>query len=189
MLSRWDKKDEGMFVAELYIRYYPMMRKKAFEITRDHSVVEDIIQDAFIRLMNKIPLLRSLDSGKRVSYILQTIRHTALNYMKQHAKNKKYTTTCYSDLEWICDAQLSIEDTYNAKEGLHSVSGIISELPKRDRLLLYNKYILDLDDHAISRSMKIPTANIRSYLTRARQRALKILLKHKSYITRAHPQI
>lgn len=189
MLSQRDKKDEGMFVTELYIRYYPMMRKKAFEITRDHSVVEDIIQDAFIRLIRKITLLKSLDPGKRVSYILQTTRNTALNYLKQHAKNKKHTTNCYQDLEWVSDSQTSIEDMYNTKEGLRSVSMIISALPKRDRMLLYNKYILDLDDKDISRSMKIPKANIRSYLTRARQRALKMLLKHKSFITSVRPQV
>ena len=44
------------FMERLYKNYYPLMKKKAYDITRDNDVVEDIINDATIRLIEKLIL-------------------------------------------------------------------------------------------------------------------------------------
>lgn len=67
---------------------------------------------------------------------------------------------------------------YSLKEDYTEIAKILSELSERDQTLLYNKYILEWSDHKLAASMDVQAVNIRSYLTRARRRAMKLLLKN-----------
>jgi len=75
---------------------------------------------------------------------------------------------------------ITIDEVYATKEDYRALGEAIEQLSERDRNLLYNKYNLELSDKEIAEIMGIPINNIRVYLIRARQRALKILTRRDS---------
>jgi RNA polymerase sigma-70 factor (ECF subfamily) len=182
IISTIENSDDRNFVFELYIQYYPIMKKKAYEISWDYSIVDDLINDAFIKLIDKISLLRVLECCKRTSYIVYTIKNISIDYIrKRAAKSEKMFLGMSDDLiDSIPDAKLTVEEICSAKEDYEELGKAIEQLSERDRDLLYYKYNLELRDKEIANIMDLPVNNIREYLTRPRRRALKVLAKEEN---------
>ncbi len=172
-----ENEDDRNFIAELYENYYPIMKKKAYFFSGDYTVVDDLINDAFVKLIDKISILRALECCKRTSYIVFTIKHISINYGKQHSiMGKKGLLGVPEDLmEIIPDDRPSIEELFSKKEEYKELLTAVQNLTERDRDLLNYKYNLELSDKKISEIMSIPVNNIREYLVRARRRVLKNL--------------
>ncbi|MHA7581461.1 RNA polymerase sigma factor [Paenibacillus vandeheii] len=79
----------------------------------------------------------------------------------------------YIDL--ISDNTLTLEEMYNLKEEYQHIEQTLGVLSDRDHQLLYNKYLLGLSDKENAAKLAIKEANVRSYLTRARRRAMRVL--------------
>lgn len=171
--------EDVVFLTELYDRYYSIMKKKAYEILQDYDVIDDMIQESFVRLISKATLLRSLEPHKQVSYLVHTVHNTTINHAKQRKGYLNHISSGITaeSIEQIADKQPSIEEMYSLKEDYTEIVKLLSELSERDQTLLYNKYILEWSDHELAASMDVQAVNIRSYLTRARRRAMKLLLK------------
>lgn len=182
LFSLIENEDDKIFIERLYIDYYPIMKKKAYEILHDNSIVDDIINESFIKLFKKIPLLRSLECGKRLSYIVNTVKYTSFNYNRKQLvlSDKIYFGKTDDLVNSIPDLDSSVENLFLKQEDSVELGMALLELSERDRNLLYYKYILELKDKEIGETMNIPVNNIRQYLTRARRRALKIFQKRKS---------
>lgn len=173
--------DDQSFIMQLYEQYYPIMKKKAYEIVSDYSVVDDLINDTFIKLIENISTLRSLEYCKRTSYIVHTIRNISINYNKQHARMSEKTFLGISDdmVDSIPD-KLTVEEICCTRENYAELAEAIEQLSETDRTLLYCKYNLELSDKEIAEITDIALQNIRAYLTRARRRALKILTRRET---------
>ncbi|HWP97364.1 MAG TPA: sigma-70 family RNA polymerase sigma factor [Syntrophomonadaceae bacterium] len=179
IISNIDNDDDRHFIEQLYEQYYPIMKKKAYEISDDYNIVDDLINEAFIKLMEKISLLRSLGCCKRTSYIVHTIRNISINHNKRHVAESRIMFLGISDdlVESIPDPKVIIEEIAAAKEDYLELGQAIQQLPERDRYLLFCKYNLDLSDREIGKILNISSNNIREYLARARRRVIKILTK------------
>ena len=162
------------FISKLVQHY---LKKKAYELTRDISFTDDIIHDAFIKLISKIPILRSLNCYTQTSYIVTTIKNTAINHVrKRNTKADKQFMGEDNDIaESIEDTAMTAEEAYIIKEDSEDLGELMCKLSERDRDLLYNKYIFEFSNKEISELMDIPINNIRQYLVRARKRALNLL--------------
>lgn len=51
-------------------------------------MVDELIQDAFLKLIPKIPLLWTLDSYQRTSYVVYTLKHVCLDYIRKKADDR-----------------------------------------------------------------------------------------------------
>ncbi|MNJ56231.1 RNA polymerase sigma factor SigM [compost metagenome] len=182
ILSTLEDDEDITFLTELYEQYYPIMKRKAYEILQDNTIVDDMIQEAFVRLIDKIPTLRSLEPPKLVSYLVHTIHNITINYAEQRKRQWIKTSLGMTEerIEQIADKAPSIEEMYNLKEDYEAIGKILHELSERDQMLLYNKYILELNDKELAALMDIQAMNVRSYLTRARRRAMKLLLNYNT---------
>lgn len=171
-----DNEDDREFITGLYEQYYPIMRKKAYEITHDYSVVNDVINDAFVKLIEKISVLRQLDCCKLPSYIVHTIRNKAFDYLKhKNVENNHVYFGEDEDLaERMADTALTVEELYAQNEAFELPDQLLG-LSERDRSLLYDKYILELSDEEISGIFGISAGSVRSSLSRAKARARKLL--------------
>ncbi len=72
-LAILENENDKEYITSLYRQYYPLMKKRAFGFTKDYDVVDDLIQDAFLKLIPKISLLRPLNCYKINSYLVYTI--------------------------------------------------------------------------------------------------------------------
>jgi len=179
LISILENEEDVIFLTELYERYYPIMKRKAFDVSHDYAVVEDMVQESFVKLIDKISTLRSLEPNKLAPYLVHTTQNVTLNYIKQRKRTLNKTHIGINDdgVDLIADDQPTLEDMYSLKEDYQHIGEIISGLSERDQQLLYNKYMLELSDKEIAVTLDIKEANVRSYLTRARRRAMKLLIK------------
>ena len=82
MLIAAIESEHKAFMLNLYYDYYGLVRKTVYNITHDADHVEDLINDTFIKLIEKISLIRTLDSCKRTAYIVYTSKSVAINFIK-----------------------------------------------------------------------------------------------------------
>ncbi|MEA4894678.1 MAG: sigma-70 family RNA polymerase sigma factor [Oscillospiraceae bacterium] len=175
--------DDRAFMLNLYKNYYNLARKNIFSITHSREDVEDLINDVFIKLIEKIALLRTFDSCKTTTYIVYTIRSVSINYVKHKAIETKhlYFSEYMDILEDFPDSESGLDDRLIQQEESYLLERAISLLPQSQKDLLYFKYLLDMSDQEIAEVLGIAPNSVRQYLTRARRNAKKLIEKEMSY--------
>ncbi|MFP4977515.1 RNA polymerase sigma factor [Paenibacillus sp. CN-4] len=164
-------------IAKLYEGYYPLMKKKAFSIIQDNEVVDDLIQDAFMKLIPRASLLKSLDCYRTTSYIVNTIKHVCFDYIRKSSRHSKNMYIGANDdlADHIPDRLAATEEDYIKGEKYDTLKKAMFQLTERDRNLLYFKYKMEMGDQQIGQLLNIRASNIRQYVARARRRILQIL--------------
>ncbi len=169
--------DDKSFALHLYKNYYGLVRKTVYNITHDMGILEDLINDTFIKLIEKISLIRTLERCKTTAYIIYTSRSVAINYIKRRDIQNKYI--CYGEdtdlAEIISENGINIENRIIRQEEIGELVSAILRLPERQKDLLFFKYMLEMDDDNIARIFGIATNSVRQYLTRARRNAKNIM--------------
>lgn len=167
------------FFTELYLQYEPLLFSTAWKYTRDEQAVEDIVQDSIEKLIKKITTLKTLNRYAMVSYIVNTVRNTAINHMHREGLKNKYFV---DDSDNISDFyELIVESNpeiiYLNTEFTESTWETLSKLPDKYMTLLKGKYILGLDDAELAELICCKPSSVRMYLTRARRKAMELLVK------------
>lgn len=181
-MSEYIPEKERKFINNLYIKFYPILRNQVIKITNNHSLVDDLIQDAFIRLIKNVDTLLLLEESALATYLYATITSVSLDYIR---KNSRFCETSYDEV--MTDAYIndhlfisSVEENLIYKENREELSVSILKLPKRDQLLLQGKYFMEYSLRELAAYTDIPYANVASCLTRAKRKLLKIIRKEKS---------
>lgn len=176
-LAMLEDESDKEYITGLYQTYYPLMKKRAYSITRDYNVVDDLIQDAFLKLIPKIHLLRSLNCYKTTSYLVYTIKHVCIDYIRKKARYDKHAYSGSSEdiADLIPDLQAATEENYIQDEENENIEKALFQLSERDRHLLYFKYNMGMSDKEIAKMLDIPVQHVRQYAARARHRAFDIL--------------
>lgn len=163
------------FMLELYHAYYGLVYKKIVAVTQETDSIEDLINDTFVRLIEKAFLLRTLERRKVVAYIAYTARSVAINFVKRrsiHNRHLFYT----DDLELAAELATTEEQVLKQHE-LECLRDAVLRLPQKQRDLLYFKYMLELSDTEIAQLLNISPPSVRQYLTRARRAAKALMNK------------
>lgn len=176
MVAQLDE-DERAFMLELYKNYYNLARKNIFNITQSKENVEDLINDVFIKLIEKVSLLRTFECCKLTTYIVYTVKSVAINYLKHQAVEAKHSYN--SDSTDFLNDYAETDDSFDTKlvrqEQMESLGKAISLLPQGQKDLLYFKYLLEMSDQEIGETLGIAANSVRQYLTRARRNARRLM--------------
>ena len=68
------EEDDRAFMLDLYKNYYNLVRKTVFSLTHDNQDIEDLTDDVFVKLIDKISLIRSFECCKTTAYVVYTSR-------------------------------------------------------------------------------------------------------------------
>ncbi len=174
-----DNDDDKAFILNLYTDYYGLVKKNIYNITHDADQIEDLINDTFIKLIEKISVLREMDNYRTAVYVVYTSRSVAINYLKHKNIEKKYI---YFRNEFDLAENLQIvEDDMEFRiinqEEIEALEKAVLKLPAKHKYLLYFKYILEMNDRNIAEILNIAPNSVRQYLTRARREAKKLIDK------------
>lgn len=174
--------DDKRFMLGLYKQYYPLMKQKAYSIVGKYDVVDDLIQDALLKLIPKISLLRTLGSNKVASYVVNTIKHICFDHIRKETRRVQHHIVGSNEdvAVQIPDLQAATEENYVKREEIDALEEILFQLSERDRNLLYYKYNMGFSDKEIEVVLGVPAQYVRQYVARARQRVLKLLSKGDS---------
>jgi len=169
IIAAIEGEDDKAFIRNLYQEYYGLVRKTVYNITHDADNIEDLINDTFIRLIEKISIIRTLDSCKTAAYVVYTSRSVAINYIKRRDVQKKHSYFGGDmDLaEKVPSLGDTIEERIILQEEIEEMGKTILRLPEKQKDLLYFKYLLGMTDAEIADIFGIAPGSVRQYLTRA----------------------
>lgn len=144
---------------ELYNRFAPNLMGVCYRYARDQANAEDILQEAFIKIFQKMK--NYSDKGSLEGWLRRIVVNTAIDHIR---KEKHYLKQMEINEAVTHEVQESVLDQLEV-EFLHT---IIQELPPGYRLV-FNLYAIEGYSHAeIGEKLKITESTSRSQYTRAR---------------------
>lgn len=151
--------------SELYNLYAKAMLNVSFRIVNDRDEAEDVLQESFINVFNKIDSYRGDSSFG--SWVKRIVINSALNIIKK----RKIET---SPLEEF-DAEAEVDDS-DTELSIENIQRAVTQLPDGFRVV-FTLYAFEGYDHAeISEIMGISESTSKSQYNRAKKK-LKLLLK------------
>lgn len=176
-----DSVERDSFLLWLCTQYSDYVYKLAWDLCPEPQDIDDLVQTVWEKLINKEQVLQTLDKPQQLNYISKTMKNT----LREEARRKKLLT-CSLDSVVGCstDPIGFIDDAIDQAIQLRVFREVWPQMDEDIRELLERKYDLNETDEEIARSMEIKPASVRTYLSRARKQARKILNEHKHLLLR-----
>ena len=171
---------EQQFILLLYEQYKYIMRKIAKEFESATMPADDLIQEALVKLIEKAPVLMRLEDRALASYVVHTVRNTAIDRQRRRQTDEKHLDP--RGLSEETETALPRTERPFEEDVLRGIQAdafqrVFAQLPERTQLLLRGKYQLALDDGELAKLLGCKVDSVRMLLTRARRQALELLEK------------
>lgn len=179
VISQMEDMHDRQFMSDVYDKFVRLMYYIARKWTKQPMEQEEIVQEALVKLVEKVGRLRELDEPRRANYISHTVRNTAIKYLEKKSRESRALLDMdISQLNCACsDEYFSLDEQFIQKEWREEFRRIWDQLPERERLLLEGKYIFGESNEEIAQWMNCRPASVRMALTRARRMILKELTR------------
>jgi len=154
----------------LVARYQVKAVRAAFLITLDEPTAEDVVQDVFVRMFQRI---RSFDDTRPLEpYLMRSVVNGALNAVRR----RRHTTSLDADPE-LLESLLrtpTVEQEAERAERARAVLRALGRLAPRQRLAIVQRYYLGWSEQEMAHALQTPPGTVKWLLhaARARLRAL-----------------
>jgi len=142
---------------ELYIRHAPAGFRLALLLTGDHALAEDLVQDAFVRVVGRLGHVRNAASFD--AYLRRTIVNLTKNTWRRRALERTHGPSPARGADRIDAADGAIVERMELLDGLRSLS-------ERQRTAIVLRFYEDLPEDEIATIMGCPTGTVRSLISR-----------------------
>ncbi|MNH82952.1 ECF RNA polymerase sigma-E factor [compost metagenome] len=161
---------------QIYYDFYDLVYGIIVYIVKDHSAAEDIIQEAFLKVIRKKPIFEN--EQKMKSWLKVVTRNTAINYLR---KNKNHRNHLDSDSVFINiephNPGPSVEQTVETKMLEEAIVSYLDRLKPEYKLLIEYRWKLGLSYKEIADQLDTDEDVVRQRLYRARESIKKMLYK------------
>lgn len=165
------------FMTALYYQYRKLMYSTTQKILKDQWSTDDVVQTSLEKLIDKIPLLRTLDQNHLANYIISTCKNNAYNLCRHNKRHEEFLFEESYDMREEPYYGDLYEETFLTYERIASLIEIWPELDQRSRYLLEARYILEKSHVEIAEDLGLKTASVRMALTRARKKAYSLIVE------------
>ena len=165
--------DDRQFMTDLFLSYEKYVYHELWKYSSDPWTIEDLFQTVFVKLIDKIPTLRSLDKPRLTRYISVTAKNTAINHLH---RNKKIEFVAYDEAfgENVSSPD-SVEDIVFAKDRVQQIMAAWEKLDPQSQYYLDARYTLEKSAAEIAADLGVPAVNVRMGLSRARRKLRDLL--------------
>lgn len=153
---------------KLYRQYFSSMWRYARKITGSDTAADDVVQQAFLKLLQKEEVLRGLDGTQLEAYIVITVKNTALTAVKARRKALPLGDELLDITGIPEDMTVRIADRDAIEQALPHLSPLY-----RDVIALH--YGMDLTFNDVAHTLGITPEYARLVASRARAK-LRVLL-------------
>jgi RNA polymerase sigma factor (sigma-70 family) len=151
------KKGEWEAYAQLYDLYYRRLNNYGYKFTRDVSLIEDAIQDLFVKLWTNKDSLGEPPSVR--NYMYKALRNTLFRKMKVQARFLAAPLDDYNyTFEVSYDSQMILEEDERRLQEI--IKGVISNLPARQQEIVYLRFYEGLIYEEIADIMSINVTSV-----------------------------
>lgn len=161
---------------DLMTEFYETNRNLLFHEAQKHITceedLEDLVYEAFVKIIEKIDVFRTLQPKQRARYAAVTVRNLCYLHLR---KEKHFSIVSFDELIGAADVTKENEPERITEHRLFNqqIHDIISQLDTEERLLLEQKYILHWTDVEMAQLYGIKTNSMRMKLTRAKRSLFK----------------
>lgn len=158
----------------LYKKYASKMKWVAFRYVNDSAIAEDVLQEAFVKVFNKIKTFES--TGSFEGWLRRTVVNTAINYYNSLKRENEKMAEFGASLENESADSFEDEENYSLEELMEAVN----MLPAGYKMV-FNLYAIDQYSHKeIADALKITEGTSKSQLFKARMFLKKTLQNKKT---------
>ncbi len=153
-----NKYDEESF-SKIYDKYSKLILKVAYTYLKNTSISEDIMQEVFIKYINKKPQFSNFQNEK--AWFIRVTINLCKDYLKS-AWFKRQT-------------ELKDDISYLQHYEIETLSEVL-KLPEKYRIVIYLYYYESYSIKEIASILKVKTSTVGTWLSRARE-CLKVSLQ------------
>jgi RNA polymerase sigma-70 factor (ECF subfamily) len=145
---------------QIIVRYQSSAWKIAYQFLRDSGKAEDMVQEAFLKILDAAPRYRPRAPFR--TYLYRILSRLCLDERKK--KKPVYT----GELPDLPHPSSALDDQMISKERMEAVYDALDALPDRQRLALVLKYYDGLDYREIAAVMETTPKAVERLLARGR---------------------
>ena len=135
----------------------------------DNEMVEDLIQDLFLKLYQKKIILE--DNTRLRPFLFRALKNLIYNQLLRNAKLQPLPDYDFAfDLNYTIDEQLSLTQDQGLSDEIHH---ILKGLTGRQKEIIYLRFVHEMSFEEISEIMEINIQSARNLLTRSMEKLRK----------------
>ena len=160
LVSSYKNGSEEAF-EELVSRHKSRVFTTIYLIVKDKYIAEDLLQDAFIKVVKTIKSGKYNEEGKFLPWVLRIAHNLAIDFFR---RNKRYPTIVMEDGSRVFNtldfAEDSVESVQIRQDTNAVLNKLIQELPESQREVLIMRHFMQMSfqDIAESTNVSINTA-------------------------------
>lgn len=137
------------------------MLSVALAVVKNHALAEDVVQDSFVRILQKASSFKSDTNG--YAWICKIVQNVALNVLR---KEKRFRTQNIDDFPFIC-ADVSVEEQRAASVAINEA---MQNLTDTEKWLVYQKYFMDFTVRDSAKSVGKSKSAVQRILAQAEEK-------------------
>lgn len=171
IISLWIQfldENENAF-SQLYCLFLDDLLTYGRRVGGDNEMVEDLIQDLFLKLYQKKIILE--DNTRLRPFLFRALKNLIYNQLLRNAKLQPLPDYDFAfDLNYTIDEQLSLTQDQGLSDEIHH---ILKGLTGRQKEIIYLRFVHEMSFEEISEIMEINIQSARNLLTRSMEKLRK----------------
>lgn len=157
----------------MYKNYYSMLCNQVFQIIKDRSTAEDIVQDVFYEIWKKKETLNINQSLG--AYLKRACRNRTLNYIRDNSVKWEDETS----LMEVQDSGINSEEILTTEELNTSIQTMIAQLPEKCGVIFSLSRFEDMSYNEIANSLDISIKTVENQISKALRILREKIYKNK----------
>ena len=151
-----------------YDLFAPTLFATAYRLLNNEWEAEEVVQEVLLKVLTDTSLLNS-----EADAMLRILRRMTINLSIDHLRRRKVVWEEWSD-NLTEQSVESIEQTMIRQEDVAQLYSAIAMMSEKDRGILMLSIVEELTTEEISQILGIRPSSVRSQLSRAKQRLIKL---------------
>lgn len=171
-LNMIESEEDKIKFEEIYTTYRQTMFYVANRIVRDQYLAEDIIHQAFLKIIDNLDKINEINCHKTKGYIVVIVQNLSIDFYR---KRKRENNISFEE------AELYVEDRKNNETFMmNEIEEAISKLPISYLTVLKLKFSHGNSNSEISDILGISETNVRQRISRGKKMLQEILDREES---------
>lgn len=165
---------DAIDVSALHQAHWPGLWRLAVLLTSDGEVAEDLVQEAFARLLRVSGRRRGPDPGTEVAYLRRTVVNLSNSRFRHLGVARRHAPSLVADGD-----HPSAEAEAGTSADGRRVRAAVAALPARQRACTVLHYFEGLTDAEVAAVLGISNGSVKTHLHRARAALAAALGEHE----------
>lgn len=174
LLSIIDNPEDKALLEKVYLANVDKMKIIAFKILKNNEDAEDAVFDVFRSVAENMGALslKLKDEIQWSNYLCMSTHNRALNITRSESRQKLIQDKARQKLELFTDDFI---EQIEAENNIEHIKNAIKSLDEQYRLVIYQRFILDLSPGEIAKLNGLKKATVTQQITRGKKKLIQLL--------------